>query len=134
VKYFWQRIRHKNVKPILIVDDEPIVRESLRDWLIDAGYQVITAESGEEAIGIIEQGDIDIMILDIRLPGRSGISVLREVREKKPNIKTIIITAYPSSELTAQALGLGMTDYLIKPVAPDALEGLIREALEKHSD
>ncbi len=122
------------MKPILIVDDEQIVRESLRDWLKDAGYQVTTAESGEEAIGIIEQGDIEIMILDIRLPGRSGISVLREVREKKPDIKTIIITAYPSSELTAEALGLGVKDYLIKPVAPDALEGLIREALDKRSN
>jgi len=122
------------MNPILIVDDEPIVRESLRDWLKEAGYQVITAESGEEAIGIIEQGDIDIMILDIRLPGRSGISVLREVREKKPDIKTIIITAYPSSELTTEALGLGVKDYLIKPVAPDALEGLIREALNKHNN
>lgn len=120
------------MKPILIVDDEQIVRESLRDWLIDAGYQVITAESGEEAIGIIEQGDIDIMILDIRLPGRSGISVLREVREERPDIKTIIITAYPSSGLTAEALGLGAMDYLIKPIAPDALEGLIREALIKN--
>jgi len=57
-------------KPILVVDDEPIVRESIRDWLKDAGYQVATAETGEEALEMIEKQDFSVMILDVRLPGK----------------------------------------------------------------
>ena len=118
-------------KPILIVDDEPIVRESIRDWLKDAGYEVMTAESGEEALELIEKQDFSIMILDVRLPGKTGIRVLAEVKALKPQIKSIIITAYPSTELAAEAMKLGAVDYLIKPIAPDDLEKLIRETLFK---
>jgi len=61
-------------KPILIVDDEAIVRESIGGWLKDAGYQVVTAESGEEALEMIAKQDFGVMVLDIRLPGKSGSS------------------------------------------------------------
>ncbi|HXX59571.1 MAG TPA: response regulator [Dehalococcoidales bacterium] len=117
--------------PILIVDDEPIVRESIRDWLKEIGYNVLTAETGEEALETLSQHEVGVVILDIRLPGRTGISVLKEIREKKPLIQTIIITAYPSSELTAEALKLGALDYLIKPIIPDDLERLVRDAVHK---
>jgi sulfite reductase subunit B len=116
-------------KSVLIVDDEPIVRESIRDWLKDAGYNVYTAESGEEALSLIEKQDFSIMVLDIRLPGKTGIKVLTEVKAQRPWIKSIIITAYPSAETTAEARKLGAIDYLIKPVNPDNLERLIRETL-----
>ncbi len=118
-------------KPILIVDDEPIVRESIRDWLKHAGYEVATAESGEEALEMIAKQDFGVMVLDIRLPGKSGIEVLKEVKAVKPEIKSIIITAYPSGELAGEVMRLGAVDYLIKPVAPDDLERLIRETLLK---
>jgi len=118
-------------KPILIVDDEPIVRESIGDWLKDAGYQVATAESGEEALEMVEKQDFSVMILDLRLPGKTGITVLKEVKALNPQIKSIVITAYPSVELAVEAMKLGAVDYLIKPVAPDDLERLIRETLLK---
>jgi len=119
-------------KPILIVDDEPIVRESIRDWLKDAGYQVETAETGEEALEMIGKQDFSIMILDVRLPGKTGIKVLGEVKALKPQIKSIVITAYPTVELADEAMKLGAIDYLIKPVAPDDLERLIQETLLKY--
>ena len=115
---------------VLIVDDEAIVRESLKDWLKDA-YQVATAETGEEALELIEKQDFDILIVDVRLPGKSGIQVLKEVKEIKPHIKSIVITAYPSADLAAEVTKLGAVDYLIKPVAHDDLERLIRETLLK---
>jgi sulfite reductase subunit B len=115
---------------ILIVDDEPIVRESIRDWLVDAGYHVATAESGEEALKMVEKQDFSIMLLDIRLPGKNGVVVLREMKAQRPWIKSIIITAYPSSELAVEAMTLGAVDYLVKPVAPDDLEKLIRETID----
>lgn len=119
------------MKPVLIVDDEPIVRESIRDWLRDAGYEVYTAESGEEALTLIEKQDFGIIVIDVRLPGKTGIRVLSEVKQQKPQIKSIVITAYPSAELAAEAMKLGAVDYLIKPVNPDDLEHLIRETLIK---
>ena len=116
-------------RPVLVVDDEPIVRESIRDWLKDAGYQVVTAETGEAALELVKKQDFSVVILDVRLPGRTGISILREVKALKPQLKSIIITAYPATELAEEAKELGAIDYLIKPIAPDDLERLIREAL-----
>jgi DNA-binding NtrC family response regulator len=118
-------------RPVLVVDDEPIVRESIRDWLKNAGFEVVTAETGEEALEIIGRQDISVMILDVRLPGKTGIRVLKEAKALKPQIKTIMISAYPSVELAVEATKLGAVDYLIKPVAPDDLERLIRETLLK---
>ncbi len=119
------------IKPILIVDDEAIVREAVRDWLQDAGYPVVTAESGEEALELIAKQDFGVMVVDVRLPGMTGIKVLREVKARRPELKSIVITAYPTSEFAAEAAELGAVDYLVKPIAPDDLERLIRETLRK---
>ena len=113
---------------VLIVEDEAIVRESLSDWLKDA-YKVATAETGEEALKLIEKQDFDILIMDVRLPGKSGLQVLKEVKEIKPDVKCIVVTAYPSVELAVEAMKMGAIDYLIKPIAPDELEKLNRETL-----
>ena len=113
--------------PVLIVDDEPIVRESIRDWLKDADYEVATAETGEEALEMVKKDDFSIVILDVRLPGKTGIKVLKELKTLKPQLKSIIITAYPSAETAVEAMKLGAVDYLIKPVAPDDLERLVQE-------
>ena len=115
---------------VLIVEDEVIVRESLKDWFNDY-YKVVTAETGEEALELIGKQDFDIMLLDVRLPGISGIRVLRQVMELKPYIKPIVITAYPSVELAVEAMKLGAVDYLVKPIVPDDLEKLMRETLAK---
>jgi DNA-binding NtrC family response regulator len=118
-------------KPILVVDDEPIVRESIRDWLKNAGYEVATAETGEEALEMMKKQDFGVVVLDVRLPGKTGLRVLREIKAVKPEIKSIIITAYPTEEFAEEAKLLGAVDYLVKPIAPDDLERLIRETLQK---
>jgi len=115
---------------VLIVEDEKVVRESLSDWLKDI-YQVMMAETGEEALDLIGKQDFDVLIIDVRLPGKSGLQVLSEVRETKPYIKCIVITAYPSVELAVEAMKLGAVDYLIKPVSPERLEKLMRDTLVK---
>jgi DNA-binding NtrC family response regulator len=119
------------MKTILVVDDEAIVRDSIGDWLRTAGYQVETAETGEEALEMVEKKEYSILILDVRLPGKSGIQVLREVKASKPHIKSIIITAFPSEGLADEAMRLGAVDYLIKPVLCENLERLILETLAK---
>lgn len=115
---------------ILIIDDEAIVRESLRDLLIDS-YDIELAESGEEALELIKKKNFNVLIIDVRLPGKNGLQILKEVKEIKPHIKAIIITAFPSPENAAIAKQLGAIDYLIKPLSPDQLELLIKRTLEK---
>jgi sulfite reductase subunit B len=115
---------------ILVVDDEAIVRESIRDWLRLSDYDVSTAESGEEALAMIERQDFNVMVLDIRLPGESGLGVLAKAKLLKPELKSIIITAYPTEETVTEAKKLGAIDYLIKPLAPEDLEKLIRETID----
>ena len=114
---------------VLVVDDEPIVRESIRDWLTEAGYQVATAETGEQALELVASRDFSVLIVDLRLPGKTGIDVLEAVKAERPWIRTIVITAYPSAETVQEARRLGAVDYLLKPFAPDNLERLIDDTL-----
>lgn len=111
-------------RSVLIVDDEIIMRNSLKDWLKD-GYKVTIAESGEDALDLIKKHDFDVMVIDVKLTGKSGLQVLKEVKELKPHIKSIIITAYPSIELAVEAMKAGATDYLVKPFSLDQLEKLM---------
>jgi len=119
----------KKMKPVLIVEDEAIMRESLRDWLRDEGYEVETAEEGEEALRRIGEKEFGVAVLDLRLPGKDGLKVLREATAQSPKLKGIIITAYPSVETAVAAMKMGAVDYLVKPFAPDALEKSIQEVL-----
>jgi DNA-binding NtrC family response regulator len=112
-------------KPILIVEDETILRESLRDWLTDGGYQVETAQDGEEGLKAIANNDFGVVLLDLKLPGKDGIEVLREAKIQKPLLKFIIITAYPSLKTAVQAMKEGAVDYLPKPLDLDDLQKLI---------
>jgi len=119
----------ENMKPILIVEDETITREAIRDWLTDGGYQVETAEAGEKALEFIAEQDFGIVILDLKLPGKDGIEVLRQAKEKRPHLKGVIITAYPSVETAVEATKEGALDYLPKPFDLNQLERIIRDTL-----
>ncbi len=114
---------------VLVVDDEPIVRESIRDWLTEAGYKVATAETGEQALEMIKTQDFSVLVVDLRLPGKTGLAVLEGIKAERPWIKSIVITAYPSSETAQEARRLGAVDYVLKPFAPDDLERLIDDTL-----
>jgi len=92
---------------------------------------VVMAGTGEEALELIEKQHFDILVIDVRLPGRTGLQVSIEVKGSKPYIKSIVITAYPSVDLAVEVMKLGAADYLTKPVAPDNLEKLIQETLLK---
>jgi DNA-binding NtrC family response regulator len=118
------------MKNLLIVEDEAILGESLRDWLTDLGYHVDVAGQGEEALKLIEERDFDVALLDLRLPGKDGLQVLREARLKKPNLRGIIITAYPTVETAVGAMKLGAVDFLTKPLDLPLLEKLVRGKTE----
>lgn len=115
---------------ILIVDDEKIVRESLRDWLENVGYRVIIAASGEEALKIIKRRNIKIMLTDLVMPGIDGIELMKEARKIVPSISTVIITAYGSIQTAINATKEGAHDYVEKPFCPEKVELLIRNMVE----
>ncbi len=117
---------------ILIVDDEPILRESLRDWLEEAGYKISIAATGKEALKILKKQNFGLMIIDYGLPGMDGISVMKKVRIIKPSVKSVLVSAYPSAELSVEAIKQGAIGFLIKPVALDKLEKLVSETLYEY--
>ncbi|MBP1722331.1 MAG: response regulator [Deltaproteobacteria bacterium] len=118
------------VKPILVVDDEPSMRESLRDWLKDSGYEVDIAPDGEVALKLISEKDYGLLVLDLKLPGKNGIEVLKEARQRRPGLRGIIITAFPSVDTAVEAMREGAVDYLPKPFTLSELEKLVAENIE----
>jgi len=115
---------------ILIVDDETIVRESLRDWMSDVGHQVLTAENGHQALEIIEKEKPAIAIVDLVMPGMDGIELLKRAKEISPNIEVIIITAYGSIPTAINAMREGAYDYIEKPFCPERVELLVNKLAE----
>ena len=116
-------------RKILIVEDEAVVRESVRDWLTDDGYDVECVETGEEALERIKEEEFGVVVLDLRLPGIDGLQVYEHVKELAPETKGVIITAYPSKETQEKARRLGLLDYLAKPFKVEDLEKTISGAL-----
>ncbi len=116
---------------ILIVDDEKVVRESLFNWFRDEGYLVDIAAEGMEALRKLHEKSFDIVILDIKMPGMDGMELQKRLREIDQNIVIIIMTAYASVDTAVQALKAGAFDYVTKPIDPDDLSHLIRNAIEK---
>ncbi len=118
---------------ILVVDDEDIVRESLRDWLDGVGYKVDIAESAEKALRIIKQKKTKIMIADLIMPGINGIELMKKAREIVPTISTVIITAHGTIQTAIAAIREGAYDYVEKPFCPEKVELLIKNLVE-HQD
>ncbi|TET86600.1 MAG: response regulator [Dehalococcoidia bacterium] len=116
-------------RKILLVEDEPVVRESLRDWLVEDGYDVDVAEDGEEALKKIKGEEFGVIVLDLKLPGIDGLQVFEEAKELKSETMGVIITAYPSKETREKAQRLGLLDYLAKPFKAEDLEKIISGAL-----
>jgi two-component system response regulator AtoC len=119
----------KRVK-ILVVDDEPIVRESLHDWLTDTGYEVSTAENGPKALEIVEEERPGIIIADLVMPGMDGIELMKRAKAIDPSVEVIIITAYASISTAIAAMKEGAYDYIEKPFCPERAELLIEKLAE----
>lgn len=115
---------------ILITDDEKIVRESLLHWFEEDGYSVETAANGEEALANFEKGKYDLVLTDMKMPGLSGLELLKKIKEIDENCIVILITAYASVPSAIKALKDGAYDYVTKPIDPDELAHLVEKALK----
>jgi len=116
---------------VLIVDDEKGMRDFLAIMLKKEGYAVATSESADKAAEHIAKGDLDLVISDISMPGRSGLEVLKQTKATNPETPVIMITAYASTESAIEALKLGAYDYIIKPFDVEEMKAVVRNALEK---
>jgi DNA-binding NtrC family response regulator len=105
---------HKKIK-IIVVDDELSVRESVRGWLQQDGYQVETAASGLEALAKNAENRFDIMIIDVKMPEMDGLALLKKIKETDPDIAVVIMTAHGAIQDAVEAMKLGAYDYLLKP-------------------
>ncbi|MDQ1331361.1 MAG: heterodisulfide reductase subunit, partial [Thermodesulfobacteriota bacterium] len=100
---------------ILVVDDELIVRNSLKDWLEDEGYDVAIASSGQEALDLMMDQAYHLMLLDIKMPGMDGVEVLNKAKEAYPALGVVMMTAYATVETAVEAMKKGAIDYIMKP-------------------
>ena len=103
---------------ILIVDDDEVVRWSYLRSLQSISCNVATAGDGEEALQTMEQSPFDVVLLDVRMPGQDGMSVLRTMKQKWPESEVVVITGYPTVTGAKEAVRLGAYDYIAKPVGP----------------
>ncbi len=115
---------------ILVVDDEKIQRESLAGFLKKRGFQVFKAAQFEQAVETIQSNSIDLVLTDVKMPGRSGYELLEEIKKINPEITVIIMTAYGNIQEAVSALKNGAYDYLTKPLDLDEVDLLINRALE----
>ncbi len=116
---------------VLVVDDEAIVRESLREWLSDAGHQVFIAEDANRALEVMKQQNPGIIFTDLIMPGIDGIELLKRVKEICPATEVVIITAYGSIPTAIAATREGAYDYIEKPFPPEKVELLIERVADR---
>ena len=116
------------MQTILIVDDDKSIRYSLKRML-EEKYPIITAQNGEEALDRIRETPPDLIIMDIRMPGRNGIDVLKEIKSIDPKSLVIIMTAYGTTETAIEAMKYGAFDYILKPFPIPQMKELVGKAL-----
>ena len=124
-------MNHREDVHILVVDDEKIIRDGSERILTKEGWKVETAENGEKGLGLIQQGNFHIILLDLMMPGIRGMEVLKKVRDDYPKLIVIVITGYATIENAVEAMKNGAYDFISKPFTPDQLRIVVRRAEDK---
>ncbi len=120
-----------NKKKILIVDDDETVRLSYRRSLADIPCEVAAAQNGDEALREMQNNPADVVLLDLRMPGPDGLSVLGAIKRKWPESEVVVITGYPSLDSAITAVRLGAQNYVVKPVGPQEVVDLTIAAITR---
>jgi len=116
---------------VLVVDDEQDIRDASERILSRVGYQVQMASRGDEALDILNKESVDIMLLDLKMPGMDGLEVLERVRKQNTDIQVVVITGYATVETAIEAMKQGAYDFIPKPFEPDQLRIVVNRAWEK---
>jgi DNA-binding NtrC family response regulator len=121
-------------RTILIIDDEDNMRWVLERALKKAGYDVLTARRGEEGLRTFALNPVDLVLLDLKMPGMDGLAVLREVRQRSQTTPVLLLTAYATVPTAVEALQVGASDYLRKPFDLETVLAKVNERLAQHAD
>jgi DNA-binding response OmpR family regulator len=116
---------------VLVVDDEQPVRVTLKEVLSREGYIVLTASSGQEALQVMRDMAIDLVMVDLKMEGMDGLTLIEGIKQRWPATVLIILTGYATLESALKALRCGAHDYLLKPSGPEDIKRSVREGLEK---
>lgn len=116
---------------ILVVDDDHELRTNLADLLDQAGFTVLTAESGMQAVSLANEQPVDVVLLDLIMPEMDGMETLQALKKGQPKLKVIMLTAFATVENAVNAVKKGASDYLSKPFVPEELITAVRRAIEE---
>ena len=116
---------------LLIVDDEQRFLSTVEKILKRQGFDVLIAESGQNALSILEIHDVQVVILDVKMPGMDGFQTLKEIKHRYPEIEVIMLTGHATVPSAVEAMQMGASDYLMKPVAMDQLTEKVYEAVAR---
>ena len=118
---------------ILVVDDEPVARQSLTDILKLEGYIVMAVANGQAAVEHVRTHAVDLMVVDLKMPGMDGLEVIQVVNQTSPETEIILLTAHGSMESAVQALRLRIHDYLSKPASPPQILASVKKGLSRRT-
>jgi DNA-binding NtrC family response regulator len=119
---------------ILLVDDEADFVEMLSLRLKESGETVLTAHSGSQCLEILEKTEIDVIILDVKMPGMDGIETLQEIKKRHPLIEVIMLTGHGTIDTAVQGMKLGAFDFLMKPADFDVFTAKVNQARQRKHD
>jgi DNA-binding NtrC family response regulator len=114
---------------ILVIDDDAIIIKSCIRILESEGFGVSTSRNADEAPEIIRKGNFDLLLIDVKMPKRDGLSLVKEIRQDFPKLPIIVMSGYPTTETIADVVKSGATQFIAKPFKPDELIKLIRQIL-----
>jgi DNA-binding NtrC family response regulator len=121
--------KYSNAGRVLIIDDEVAIRESLQILLEDEGYEVVQAQDGDEGLSLLDSRAVDLVLLDFQLPDRNGLEILKDIRERDPEMAVIMITAYGTPENAVAAIKGGAANFIAKPWTNEKLQADVRAAI-----
>jgi DNA-binding NtrC family response regulator len=116
---------------VLVIDDEPMICQQLERLYSQTGHRVTTTNKVEHALEYLENEDVDLVVTDMRLPGLTGVDLIRQIQERWPDVPVIVMTGYAHIESAVEVLKLGASDYIVKPFSAAAIQESSRAILEK---
>ena len=118
---------------VLIVDDDDVLRGALAQWLGLSGFEALTASNAASVPALLKAKEVDALLTDVRMPGQSGMDLLRTLRESMPDLPVVLLTGHGDVPLAVEALKLGAFDFLTKPHDPERLIATLRNACTQHA-
>jgi response regulator RpfG family c-di-GMP phosphodiesterase len=122
------------MEPVLVVDDEPNIRALLRHWVQVFGYVPVEAEDADTALSMMDEGQVGVAVCDVRMPGRDGLWLTGQIRNKHPETAVILASGMDDGTVASRGAELGAVDYLVKPFGTERLASSLRRAMDWHRD